>query len=88
MSHENMNSELFVELSDEQQQLVAGGQLNISDVLGTFYTQDQSGIVLTTAQASGPGGSANIQNFGTVSRSINTGADRDFTAMEMAALLS
>ncbi len=79
MSHENMNSELFVELSNEQQQLVAGGQLNISDVLGTFYTQDQSATTLATVQASGPGGSANVQNFGTVSSLINTGADRDFT---------
>ena len=78
MLHENMNSELFVELSDEQQQLVAGGQLNISDVLGTYYTQDQSGTVLTTLQASGPGGSANVQNFATVSNLINTGASRDF----------
>jgi hypothetical protein len=73
-----MNSELFVELSDEQQQLVAGGQLDNSDVLSTYYTQDQSATTLATVQASGPGGSANVQDLAIVSRSINTGADRDF----------
>ena len=74
-----MSHELFVELSDEQQQLVAGGA-SLIDSLGTYFKQKQTATALSVTQLSGPGGSYNVQNFATASNLIKTGAHKNFIA--------
>jgi hypothetical protein len=82
MLHEGMNCDLFVELSDEQQQLVAGGTSigELQDKLATFYKTNTFGIQLDVVQASTPQGSFNQQNFTTEVLNINTGAFKDLLA--------
>jgi DNA uptake protein ComE-like DNA-binding protein len=93
MLHESMNCDLFVELSDEQQQLVAGGTGetggtggmgmgigSLKDKLSTYYNTNGLGLGLNVAQASTPQGSFNQQNFTTEVLNINTAAFKDLFA--------
>ncbi len=93
MLHESMNCDLFVELSDEQQQLVAGGQGDtggaggignsvgsLKDKLSTYYNTNAFAVGLNVAQASTPQGSSNQQKFATDVLNINTAAFKDLFA--------
>lgn len=76
-----MKSELIVELSDEQQQIVTGGSYGgdkIEDYLETYYKQHDQATLLEVTQVSGPYGSANVQKFANVSKEIDTAAYKDF----------
>ena len=80
---QEMNSELFVELSEEQAQVVTGGSYGgygdkIEDYLSTYYNQKDKATLLEVTQFSGPQGSGNIQKFANVSKEIDTGAYKDF----------
>jgi len=83
MLHEN--TELFVELTEEQAQVVTGGSLGgygdyLDDHLNTYFTQKDQATILEVTQASGPNGSANVQKFANITKHIDTGASKDFTA--------
>ena len=78
-----IKSELIVELSDEQQQIVTGGSYGgygdtIEDYLNTYYTQNDKKTLLEVTQVSGPSGSATVQKFANVSKEIDTAAFKDF----------
>jgi len=77
-----MNSELLIELSDEQQELVSGGgQLtDLYDSLGTDFSRENSQVMLEVGQTSGPNGSTNVQSFGQAFQEIDTSAYKDFYA--------
>jgi len=77
-----MESELFMELSETQQELVSGGgQLySLSDDLWTTFHQENSVVALGVLQTSGPNGSANVQTFGQVFQDIDTSAYKYFDA--------
>jgi hypothetical protein len=83
MLHE-MNSELFVELTEEQSQVVTGGSYGggygdqIKDYLSTYYNQHDKATLLEVTQVSGPGGSANVQKFANIDKSVKTGANKYF----------
>jgi len=84
MLHE-MNSELFVELSEDQAQVVTGGSYGgypggdyIDDHLNTYYNQKDKATLLEVSQFSDPCGSGTVQKFANVSKEINTGASKDF----------
>ena len=72
----NLKPELLVDLSDEQQQLVAGGDGgdSISDLLKTHYKADFTVTDLQVAQKSGPEGSMNMQVFKHDTISLDTAA--------------
>jgi len=81
MLHEN--TELFVELTEEQAQVVTGGSYGgygdeIKDYLNTYYKQNDKATLLEVSQFSGPGGSGTLQKFANVSKEIDTGAYKDF----------
>jgi hypothetical protein len=81
MLHEN--TELFVELTEEQAQVVTGGSYGgygdkIEDYLETYYKQKDQATILEVTQASGPNGSANVQKFANISKHIDTAAYKDF----------
>jgi hypothetical protein len=85
MLHEN--TALFVELTEEQTEVVTGGSYGsypgadyIDDHLNSFYKQHDQATILEVTQASGPSGSATVQKFANVSKDIDTGAYKDFTA--------
>jgi len=77
-----MESELFMELSETQQELVSGGgQLSyLSDYLGTDFYQENSIVNLEVVQSSGPNGSVNAQSFSQNFQEIYTSADKYFDA--------
>jgi hypothetical protein len=50
-----MSNELFVELNDEQQEIVAGGAASLTSLSITAF--DQQAVLGGTASLSGPGGS-------------------------------
>ncbi|BAZ69935.1 MAG: CTB family bacteriocin [Pelatocladus maniniholoensis HA4357-MV3] len=68
-----MFNELFNEITEEQQQLVAGGK-SISDYINTNYYQDLTAF--NFAIGSGPHGSYVTQEF--ASLEIDTSAYKDF----------
>jgi hypothetical protein len=73
----NMASELFLDLSEEQQQIVTGGSYvgdEIRDKLATYYKADASITMLNVVQQSGPNGSMNMQQFKHDTASLDTGA--------------
>jgi hypothetical protein len=85
MLHEN--TELFVELTEEQAQVVTGGSYGgypgvdyIDDHLNTYFKQKDQATLLEVTQVSGPGGSANVQKFAHLDRSIDTAAYKDMFA--------
>lgn len=87
MLHESINSELLVELSDEQQQVVTGGNLlggtpikKIDDTLATFYKTNTAVLDLNVAQASTSGGSTNLQRFAIADLKIDTAAHKQLLA--------
>jgi hypothetical protein len=82
MLHETMNCDLFVELSDEQQQLVAGGVSigELQDTLATFYKTNAFGVQLDVAQGSTAQGSFNQQKFAVEALNIDTAAFKDLFA--------
>ena len=78
-----IKTELIVELSDEQQQIVTGGSYGgygdkIEDYLETYYKQHDQATLLEVNQISGSNGSVNIQKFANVSKHIDTAAYKDF----------
>jgi len=77
-----MNSELLIELSDEQQELVSGGgQLtDLYDSLGTDFSRENSQVMLEVSQGSGPNGSYNLQSFRQDFTRTETSAYKDFYA--------
>jgi hypothetical protein len=78
MSIQNLNSELFVELSDEQEESAnGGGQLrNLNEDFETEY--DAAQTVNVTQIMSGPGGSGILEVFAT--RSVETEANKSINA--------
>ena len=81
MLHEN--TELFIELTEAQTEIVTGGSYGgygdeIQDYLNTYYTQKDQATILEVTQASGPSGSATVQKFANVSKEIDTAAFKDF----------
>jgi hypothetical protein len=81
MLHEN--TELLVELTEEQAQVVTGGSYGgygdkIEDYLETYYTQKDQATLLEVSQVSGPNGSVNVQKFANITKHIDTGASKDF----------
>ncbi|EHC13878.1 CTB family bacteriocin [Fischerella thermalis] len=73
MSNEAFASHLFSEISEEQQQMVAGGK-SINDYISTYFNADTT--VFAFAAASGPGGSVVTQEF--AEQEINTSAYKSF----------
>jgi type IV secretory pathway TrbL component len=57
-----MSNELFVELSDEQQEIVAGGQATLALFNASSFVQDT--VVGTSLSQSGPGGSSSGSSGG------------------------
>lgn len=82
MFTKNIKSDLFVELSDEQQQLVTGGSSGdfLKDKLSTYFKTDASITLLEVAQQSGPKGSTNLQAFKHDTISIDTAAMKNLQA--------
>jgi len=83
MFTENINSEFFVELSEEQQQLVAGGGGSgdvLKDKLATYFKANETITNLEVAQESTPKGSTNLQSFQHDTANINTAAYKDLFA--------
>ena len=83
MFTESINAELFVELSEEQQQLVSGGGGSgdvLKDKLATYFKANETVTNLEVAQDSGPKGSTNLQSFQHDTANINTAAFKDFFA--------
>ncbi|OWY68519.1 hypothetical protein B7486_25325 [cyanobacterium TDX16] len=79
----DMQSGLFLDLSDEQQQVVAGGGSTgdaLRDKLATYYKANKSLTNLDVAQQSGPEGSTNLQSFKHDTLDISTAAYKDFFA--------
>ncbi|MDZ4871372.1 MAG: hypothetical protein CLLPBCKN_000760 [Chroococcidiopsis cubana SAG 39.79] len=79
----NIKSELFVELSEDQQQLVAGGGSSgdvLKDKLATHFKTDETITNLEVAQESTPKGSTNLQSFKHDTLNVNTAAYKDFFA--------
>jgi hypothetical protein len=74
-----MSNELFVELNDEQQEIVAGGAASLDSASITVF--DAQTVLGGTASMSGPGGSVtasqgaaqDITTFGVSLLSINAG---------------
>jgi hypothetical protein len=52
-----MSNELFVELNDEQQELVSGG-INLSEYVDSYY--DLSKLANVSKVTNGPGGSSSV----------------------------
>jgi hypothetical protein len=78
-----MNSQLFVELSESQQELVSGGgQLtDLDDYLDTYFKAEKSLVDFQVAQKSGPDGSEILQDFSQDFTAVDTGAIKDFNAI-------
>lgn len=77
-----MNSQLFVELSEQQQELVSGGgQLtDLDDYLNTYFKAEKSVVNFEVAQTSGPDGSQNLQKLSQDFTSVDTAATKDLFA--------
>ncbi|MBW4614537.1 MAG: CTB family bacteriocin [Desmonostoc vinosum HA7617-LM4] len=58
MSHLTMQSELFIDLSNEQEEIVSGG-IDFKDLIATSFSQESLGFATTTR--SGKGGSEVMQ---------------------------
>jgi hypothetical protein len=71
MSHETSN--LFSEVTEEQQQMIAGGK-TIYDNLSTYFNANTTAFAF--AAASGPGGSQVYQEF--AEQEIDTSAYKTF----------
>lgn len=78
MSELNKDSELFVELSNEQEEVVSGG-VSAKDALSTDFLQAQELLGLNATAVSGPGGSLATQDTIAATNLIDTGSFKDFT---------
>ena len=67
-------SELFTELSDQQQELVAGGTVTIADLNATYFSSNTELLGATGTAVSGPGGSAAAGNITGASQHLDTSA--------------
>jgi hypothetical protein len=78
-----MDSQLFVDLSKEQQEQVSGGGqlIDLDDKLNTYFEAEKSLVGLKVGQSSGPEGSTIMQEFTQDFTQIDTGADKDFAAI-------
>ncbi|NJM66808.1 MAG: hypothetical protein HC851_14670 [Acaryochloris sp. RU_4_1] len=63
-------SELFTELPDEQQELVAGGAVTILDLKKTYFSSNTELLGSQSAAASGPGGSTAVGNINGANQEI------------------
>ena len=77
MSELNKKAELFVELSNEQEEVVSGG-VSAFDVLATDFSQVQKLFQFSAAAASGPGGSLVTQDVAALTNAIDTSAFKNF----------
>jgi hypothetical protein len=77
-----MDSQLFVELSEEQQEIVAGGgQLtDLDDYLNTYFEAENSEVDFQAMLESGPDGSTVMQDFSQDFTKIANAAKKDFSA--------
>ena len=67
-------SELFTELSDQQQELVAGGAVNTLNINATSFKSNTELLSSAGAAASGPGGSASFGVINAANQEIDTNA--------------
>ena len=67
-------SELFTELSDQQQELVAGGAINTLNINATSFKSDTEVLGSAGAAASGPGGSAAFGVINAANQEVDTNA--------------
>jgi hypothetical protein len=67
-------SELFTELSDDQQELVAGGAVTILDLKATTFKSNTELLGSASAALSGPGGSTTAGNIAGANQEIDTSA--------------
>ena len=67
-------SELFTELSDQQQELVAGGAITTLNINATSFKSDTELLNAAGFGASGPGGSAAAGNIAGANQEIDTNA--------------
>ncbi|NJM66804.1 MAG: hypothetical protein HC851_14650 [Acaryochloris sp. RU_4_1] len=67
-------SELFTELSDDQQELVAGGAVTILDIKATSFNSNTELLGSASAALSGPGGSKTVGNIAGANQEIDTKA--------------
>jgi hypothetical protein len=65
-----MSNELFVELSDEQQEIVAGGTATLALLNASYFQKDL--VTGTSISASGPGGTMSGSSGG--AQSIKSGS--------------
>jgi hypothetical protein len=77
-----MDSQLFADLSQAQQEQVSGGGqlIDLDDQLDTYFTAEKSLVGLKVGQTSGPEGSEIMQAFSQDFTAIDTGAEKDFFA--------
>ena len=79
----NIKPELLVELSEDQQQLVAGGGGSgdvLKDKLATYFKANETITNLEVAQESTPKGSTNLQSFKHDTVNVNTAAYKELIA--------
>ena len=67
-------SKLFTELSDQQQELVAGGAITTLNINATSFQSDTELLSSTGAAASGPGGSASFGAINAANQDVDTSA--------------
>ena len=67
-------SELFTELSDQQQELVAGGAITTLNINATQFNSDTELLSSAGAAASTPGGSASFGTINAANQEVNTSA--------------
>jgi hypothetical protein len=76
MLNQILETELLTELSDQQQQMIAGGLQSISKNVNTYY--DPNAIKFLNQAGSGPGGS--FVNTGLEQAELHTGSNEKFRA--------
>ena len=67
-------SELFTELSDQQQELVAGGAITTLNINATQFNSDTELLSSAGAAASTPGGSASFGVINAANQEVDTSA--------------
>lgn len=67
-------SELFTELSDQQQELVAGGSITLINANLTSFNSNTEVLGAAGGAASGPGGSAAVGEIAGANQEIHTTA--------------
>lgn len=67
-------SELFTKLSDQQQEVVAGGAITTLNLNATSFNSDTELLSSASAVASGPGGSVSLGVIDAANQEISTSA--------------